>query len=90
MINKQVIIASATKQESTKSHTDRFVFELKSAYCINCFLTPLGTNSKEPDANNSTNPTNVHKTRAISDIIDKNLRTVLVKISIIKPPFLYI
>lgn len=62
MINKQAMIARATRQESTKNHTDRSVFVFKSAYCNNCFLTPFDTNNKAPDANNNINPANANKT----------------------------
>mgnify|MGYP003448790911 CR=1 len=61
MINKQVMMASPTKQESTKIHTDRFMFECKSTFCSNCFLTPLGTNNKAPVAKSNINPTNANK-----------------------------
>lgn len=62
MINKQAMIARATKQENTKNHTDRPAFVFKSAYCSNCCLTPFGTNNKAADANNNINPANANKT----------------------------
>lgn len=60
MINKQAMMASATKQENTKNHTDRFVFN--PAYCSNCVLTPFDTTNKAPAANNSINPANANNT----------------------------